>query len=150
MCIIRLNGNIQAVFWMLHFAPVLCSPTVMWIAEMEVQASDGRSRALRQRVWAAQTVISCTAGLSLIDQAVAMTEATSCRGELCCDIGLPDINQATSTPQEWVQAGGMRGAGGRSSSRATWPLGLVTRGQSNLMRVHWGKKRRERVMGTGQ
>lgn len=72
-----------------------------------------------------------------------MTEATSWRGELCADIGLPDINQATSTPQEWVEAGG-----GHSS--ATWPLGLMTRGQSNLMRVHWGEKRRERVMGTGQ
>lgn len=70
-----------------------------------------------------------------------MTEATSWRGELGCDIGLPDINQATSTPQEWVEAGG---------SSATWPLGLVTRGQSNLMRVHWGEKRRERVMGTRQ
>lgn len=33
---------------------------------------------------------------------------------------------------------------------ATWPLGLVARGQSNLMRLHWGEKKRKIMMRGGR
>lgn len=65
-----------------------------------------------------------------------MTEATSWRGELCCDIGLPDINQATSTPQEWVQAeaGGGRGTQQRHMATGARDQGAIQSNESALGR----------------
>lgn len=78
-----------------------------------------------------------------------MTEATSWRGTaaLWYRVAGHQSDHFHSTgisirEEGWVGAGG--GGGGRGYN-ATWPLGLVARGQSNLMRLHWGgREKREK------
>lgn len=68
-----------------------------------------------------------------------MTEATSWRGEAALWYRVAGHQSAHFHSRRIGTA--WRGAGRGYS--ATWPLGLVTRGQSNLMSVHWGEREKE-------
>lgn len=99
-----------------------------------------------------ETVISVhSRGHSDWSGCMAWLKPPAGEGRLHCDIGLLDINQTTSTP--WgIGIRGEEGEGlggvGRGYN-ATWPLGLVARGQSNLMRLHWREKKRKIMMREG-
>lgn len=77
-----------------------------------------------------------------------MTEATSWRGTAALWYRVAghqsDHFHSTGISIREEGWGGAAGGGG-GGYNATWPLGLVARGQSNLMRLHWGgREKREK------